>query len=399
MRSFGVAMSALAWIDFDEAERQRAQRIMALFQEKESRDELGLGAIRDSIADHLFPGTSTIQTRLRYMLFIPWILRRLEGRDGTASQLSTEGRGMEIRLSDALKAGGEMSGVIGRDAGARLQRLPSSVYWAGLGTWGIRQFPGSRETYYATLPTVRRRRQRSDVEAEGFEDLQSGSWHPGLPPAPADLLETATFSLTGDEAQFIRDRLAASARTSLLNWLAGQSENGQCAYIWQHPALGDFPTEARRLVEHAEIFSGIIHGASLLYNLQLAELRAREDWIELYRGRLAQWAADLDEQRLAEWSLADFWREVDHPTHTIRPTLIRFVQDWVELARMGAVDLPDSEAARALVRDRERRLKTSQSRFANHAVRDRWGGASGADRLSFRWGQAQSHLGDLLNGQ
>ena len=47
-------MSSLAWIDFDEAERQRAQRIMALFLEKESRDELGLGAIRDSIADHLF---------------------------------------------------------------------------------------------------------------------------------------------------------------------------------------------------------------------------------------------------------------------------------------------------------------------------------------------------------
>ena len=55
-------MSSLAWIDFDEAERQRAQRIMALFQERETRDELGLGSIRDSIADHLFPGTSTIQT-------------------------------------------------------------------------------------------------------------------------------------------------------------------------------------------------------------------------------------------------------------------------------------------------------------------------------------------------
>ena len=55
-------MSSLAWVDFDEAERQRAQRIMALFQERESRDELGLGAIRDSISENLFPGTSTIQT-------------------------------------------------------------------------------------------------------------------------------------------------------------------------------------------------------------------------------------------------------------------------------------------------------------------------------------------------
>ena len=44
-------MSSLAWIDFDEAERQRAQRIMALFQERETRDELGLGGIRDSIAE------------------------------------------------------------------------------------------------------------------------------------------------------------------------------------------------------------------------------------------------------------------------------------------------------------------------------------------------------------
>ena len=111
-------MSSLAWIDFDESERQRAQRIMALFQERESRDELGLGAIRDSIADHLFPGTSTIQTRLRYMLFIPWILRRLEGRDGTASKLSVEGRSMEVRLSDALKKGARPSGsLVGTQGG------------------------------------------------------------------------------------------------------------------------------------------------------------------------------------------------------------------------------------------------------------------------------------------
>ena len=38
-------MSSLAWIDFDEAERQRAQRIMALFQERETRDELGLSEV------------------------------------------------------------------------------------------------------------------------------------------------------------------------------------------------------------------------------------------------------------------------------------------------------------------------------------------------------------------
>jgi hypothetical protein len=50
-----------------------------------------------------------------------------------------------------------------------------------------------------------------------------------------------------------------------------------------------------------------------------------------------------------------------------------------------------------LVKSRERNLKDKQSRFVNRAVRDRWGGASGADRLSFRWQQAKSHLQDLAN--
>src|SRR3954462_7896618 len=102
-------MSSLAWIDFDEAERQRAQRIIALFQERESRDELGLGSIRDSIADHLFPGTSTIQTRLRYMLFVPWIMLMLEHRDLAAGQLRGAARahskfGSRTRLKQAASS-------------------------------------------------------------------------------------------------------------------------------------------------------------------------------------------------------------------------------------------------------------------------------------------------------
>ena len=153
-------MSSLAWIDFDEAERQRAQRIMALFQERETRDELGLGGIRDSIADHLFPGTSTIQTRLRYMLFIPWLFQMIEGSSAGADQLASEARALENRLANALKAGGESNGIIGRDAGADLQRLPSSVYWAGLGTWGIRLFPGSTDSLFSSMRQLQRARPR-----------------------------------------------------------------------------------------------------------------------------------------------------------------------------------------------------------------------------------------------
>ena len=51
------------------------RRVLDLFREQGTVDEMGLGTLRDALADALFPGTSSIHTRLRYALFIPWIYR------------------------------------------------------------------------------------------------------------------------------------------------------------------------------------------------------------------------------------------------------------------------------------------------------------------------------------
>ena len=394
-------MSSLAWIDFDEAERQRAQRIMALFHERETRDELGLGGIRDSIADHLFPGTSTIQTRLRYMLFIPWLFQMLEGSSAGSDHLASEARALEIRLANALKAGGESNGIIGRDAGADLQRLPSSVYWAGLGTWGIRLFPGSTDNLFSSMRYLQRGRPRVRESEDAASEAQALQiWTPSSPPRPKDLLETAHFKLTLDEAQFIIDRLVAHQPHSLLAFLA-RSGGGQaeCYNIWEHPNLADFPEGARTLVGHGAMFSSVMHGASLLYNLLLSQLREKPDWIKRYEARLADWRAGLDLAAIRAWSLDAFWQAIDHPAHSIRPAAKRFVTDWLTLLTSDGISDGRLTPATRLVQDRERRLKASQSRFANRAVRDLWTGASGVEPLTFRWAQAKSHLRDLANAE
>ena len=41
-------------------------------------DELGVGTIRDGFSDILFPGTSTIQTRAKYLFIISYICLELE---------------------------------------------------------------------------------------------------------------------------------------------------------------------------------------------------------------------------------------------------------------------------------------------------------------------------------
>ncbi|MBU3889668.1 DUF6361 family protein [Methylosinus sp. KRF6] len=385
-------MSSLGWIDFDEAERQRAQRIMALLQERESRDELGLGAIRDSIADHLFPGTSTIQTRLRYMLFIPWLFRTLESNELSEAQFREQARRLEVDFIKSLQNGGETKGVFGIDAGARLQRLPSSVYWAGLGAWGIRVFPGSIDSLFVALRGRGRLRGGSDDDETLVNSHALAIWSPALPQMPKDLLERAVFRLTTEEAQFLIDRLVATQPASLLTTLARNGDDADCDYIWTHPHLSAFPAPARRLVQHGEIFSQVMHGAALLYNLALSELRERDDWKDDYRELLKFWVDELDLGAVRAWSLDDFWSVVEHPAHAIRQPAKNFVTQWRDFVLGGTMEAITSPSARRLVEDRERRLKTSQSRYANHAVRDRWSGASGTERLTFRWAQARSHL-------
>ena len=76
--------AVLAWLDYSEADQRRARDIVAMFSQAESRDELGLGQIRDALSDALFPGTSVLLTRARYLLFVPWLYREGAVEDAKA---------------------------------------------------------------------------------------------------------------------------------------------------------------------------------------------------------------------------------------------------------------------------------------------------------------------------
>ncbi|MGI1661336.1 DUF6361 family protein [Palleronia sp. KMU-117] len=387
-------MSFLAWIDFDQADRDRTRRIMDLFDSEDSRDELGLGSIRDAISDLLFPGTSTIQTRLRYMLFVPWIYRMAGTRPGPVEAKQQYARALEIRLISALERSpsGDQRGIIGSQARERLKRLPSDVYWAGLLTLGIRRFQGSRSAALEAAP-----------------DQADLLWAPGLPPPPVGFLEEDAgvgFSLTVDEAGFIRDRLAREAPQSLFALLARQETAPVCAMVWEHPWRGDWPAGIQKLVNHAELFASLMHGASLLYNLMLSERAAvlhgaiGSAWnerAETYSARLSDWRGSLRHAALLDWNLDDLWEQTLQTIHVVKPATRRFVADWrATVVRTGGAIANDPDA-RALVQDREERLKRLKSRFSNDGALARWGGASGTAPLSFRWPVASSHLTDLVN--
>jgi hypothetical protein len=67
--------STIAWLDFSDEEQRRAREIVALFAQPESRDELGIGTVRDALSGAMFPGISVLQSSARYFLFVPWACR------------------------------------------------------------------------------------------------------------------------------------------------------------------------------------------------------------------------------------------------------------------------------------------------------------------------------------
>jgi len=80
--------SSFTWLDYSEHERRKMLDVIDLFGEKTTRDELGLGGVRDAFADLLFPGTTTIQTVAKYFLFVPWMYMNLERKQVPSSKVA-----------------------------------------------------------------------------------------------------------------------------------------------------------------------------------------------------------------------------------------------------------------------------------------------------------------------
>lgn len=54
-----------------------------MFKEQGTLDDMGVGTIRDVFSNQLFPGVTSVMTRMRYALFIPWTYKLLEARNST----------------------------------------------------------------------------------------------------------------------------------------------------------------------------------------------------------------------------------------------------------------------------------------------------------------------------
>lgn len=401
-------MSSFTWLDYSEHERRKMLDVVDQFREHDTRDELGLGSIRDSFADQLFPGTSTIMTRAKYFLLVPWTYKRLESKQVGSAQIAARARRAETELIDVIEKSDDHEGNIGRFAKTTLKRLPSSVYWQGLGVWGIRTIAGSQSQYHRSLDRhyllIGRHGRRMQERDEEHDDLASSNWHAGLPKAPADFPGRCSLTLSRGEADYLAERIRLGplcAGSLLAELVAHGRSGGSVEFAWEHPDAGKLPAKLRELLLHARNFSEVMHGAALLYNLILAEQAKWRDGVATYREALGAWATMLTTRARAfsEWDRQRFWEIARIGNPRISAGAYAFVTAWVDLALAGdAARIHRSQPARTLIRDREKRLKRSLARIDNPRAQELWNGDSGSGQLEFRWGISQRLLADIYDG-
>lgn len=373
------------------------------------RDEIGFLVLHQAFSDHFFPGTSVLHTRLKYALFVPWLIQASGGDEKRLNDLELR---LQMRLAKADPEGG---GVIGGSLKNRLPAQPAStIYWSSLARWEILapEVSGAsgRRAVLSRLALSQRKGKEHrgddgdvDIAAERYFD-------PDMPACPASLLTsetTQTFKLLNDERSFLLNKLSGAktpdGQLSLLarmvqrsgEWKAQELEEGLAGTSLRRCAS----TQDQQRLEMAVNVASLAGIGRAIYAALVETLREKDGppteathrdhllkVIKKHAGR----AVAVDVQRLST-SVPNL-----HVSKELMAVLTS-TQAWLKQGHHSRLSEPLEEAYRqAEVRRKGvlARLSTSQSGVTR---RSEWTpqGHALALPLHYRWRNVKSMLSDL----
>lgn len=408
-------MAQIGWIDFSPKDRSRVGSVLDLLTPEGMVDELGLGTIRDSISNHLFPGISTIQTKAKYFFIIPYILRDYsklkpaERRTKKAFKYLEE-KEYEIMWYLAAKYNYELgSGVIGvtKRKPQKIMRRPSAIYWTGLNTYKFIDADGlSLEDYLnqvsnfsaePLLSTIRDDEEdKGDDKDADFNDI----FKIKVPDNP-NWKDDLSLNLSEEEAQFFEDHINKEAKENLISELINNkklwelfSESNNFMDFSKASVLRAFskheflPANIKDILILSHDFSQLMNGAHITYNYLLQKEVFNKDYFEddweKWLGNIHESMIDFnnfDEDKLFNLSL------------TTRITTIDFVRKWLKMVRNNFNNFNERNE---LIVKQEALVKGSKARLKWGKFDDvREGKWMGIHFFNYRFFQAKTILKDI----
>lgn len=393
----------LGWIDFSKEDRQKALDVINLLSEQGAVDELGIGIVRDAFANYFFPGTSTIQTRAKYFLIVPYILRdAVDGRYGKdvnriLREIDAEEKECGLKL---LEANPKAEGVIGTRVLPKgwVARKPSDIYWNGIRTYGIFCDYGLSIPEYVSL-AVKLNTQKSSVklgnrndetEENEKDDSDAGDimnvsfWN--LPIYHDNWRDNLTIELTNEEALYLDKQIQKGAKGSLLEYVLKNRIDMN--------KYEDFASMAADLSEKVEEklsymmklaceFNNLVYMARVRFNVMLSEEEnevAVSEWDRLKPQVKRRANVDLS--------------AVFHELELHNPGTYLFLSKLQE-----AFKALDIDAADELIKKRERQLKGINRAKLNRTKEFDHSKWVGGGELDYRFSNARRIINDIYSGE
>ena len=411
-------MSAIGWVDFSSEHRERVKSVIDLLSTPGVIDELGIGVIRDSFSDSLFPGISTIQTRAKYFLTVPRIFKdyeKLPANQRRRRKLADYLNEYENLCMEAMVANHEddpQGGIIGEsfaDAQGEVQRKPSSVYWTGIRQFGLIQTKLSLQAFCRKFANpdqpLQDLVQGSDKTTGDDPDAaeQANATISG-PAYDEDWIETLTVHLSKEEASFLSSQIAARVSRSLLGQILLDPEVRK-AFLdlpedWNFTTLADeapflvqFPDPLQRIIAAARDFWQLMHGAHIRYNCLLQERHGNHELRAEFETKWSDWRTTLQSFKWDRWETGFLWELTKLHHRKVREHTIQFVESWID----GSRDAADPKFLDELVTRQERFNKKSRARLhptTNESV-GKW---IGIDDLNYRLNVARTIVNDIHVG-
>lgn len=393
----------LGWIDFSKEDRQKALDVINLLSEQGAVDELGIGIVRDAFANYFFPGTSTIQTRAKYFLIVPYVLREaVDGRYGRdvnriLKAIDSAEKDCGIRL---LNADPKAEGIIGTRVLPKgwVARKPSDIYWNGIRTYGIFCDYGLSITEYVSLATKLREEKKvsrlgnrnDDAKENERDDLDAGDisnirfWN--LPIYHDDWRDNLSIELTKEEAFYLDKQMQKSTKGTLLEYvLKNHIDLNQFDSFAALTATLSEKVDAAlaNMMKLACDFNNLVYMARVRYNVMLSEGENDEainNWDRIQQDIGHRAKVDLD--------------AVFGELELINPRAKSFL-----CGIQAAFTASDIDMADELIRKRERSLKgTGRAKLSRTKEFDhsKW---VGGRELDYRFSNARRILNDIYAGE
>lgn len=101
---------SLGWTMLSREEMRQAERLAS--GDQDTRDEIGFLLIHQGFADRFCPGTSVLHTRVRYVLFVPWLFLQAAKIKHRGRDLDTTIRRQLIQLAIRLSRENAMTSSV-----------------------------------------------------------------------------------------------------------------------------------------------------------------------------------------------------------------------------------------------------------------------------------------------